>query len=111
MTLEQKIDLLLHRQIVLTKFTNARLERAMVSTGIEIGRGKCRAVILRLNQYDRNSTNATLQAVEQAYYGDSQSQEFELLRGVDSELIFCNDLSEVFVRAPEACNIQVLIYS
>ncbi len=81
-----------------------------LTQGVPIGMGKCRAVILRLNQYTRNDTGGGLQAVEAAYYGDDQSQEFELLRGVDSEIIFCTDLQEVFIRSAEACTVQILIY-
>ena len=113
MTTEQKIDLLLSRGITKTEFKIIRVA-VTPEVGITLGQGGnaigCKAVILRLNQYERNSTNGTLQGVEQMYYGDAQSQEFELLRGVDSELIFCNNLQEVFVRTPTACTVQILLY-
>ncbi len=109
LTIEQKLDLLLERGIKKTRFFTIPLA-VTNETGVEIGIGKCRAVILRLNKYTRNTTSGAVQAVETAYYGDAKSQEFELLSGIDSEILFCEDLSEVFVRTAEACNIQVLVY-
>ncbi len=109
MTNEQKLDLLLKRGLTKTSFRTIPVAVSQ-TVGKPIGLGECKAVILRLNNYTRNTTTGAVQAVETAYYGDEQTQEFELLRGIDSEIIFCEDLSEVFVRTAEACTIQVLVY-
>ncbi len=109
LTTEQKLDLLLERGITKTRFFTLPVAITL-ATGAEIGTGKCKAVILRLNKYTRNTTTGAVQAVETAYYGDAKSQEFELLSGIDSEIIFCEDLSEVFIRTAEACTVQVLVY-
>lgn len=80
--------------------------------GVPIGIGGCRAVRLYLNQYVRNSINATLAAQTQLYYGDSDSQEMELLRGQWSKLILCTNLNQVFIRNPFSTtgNVQVMVY-
>lgn len=46
------------------------------------------------------------------YWGDSQKQFYEVLRGERTAVIFCENLEEVFVRNPflDTVNIQVHIY-
>lgn len=109
MNLAEKIDILLANNLTQTEFSSIPVKASLI-TGTPIGLGACKAVILRLNLYERNSTKETVQAVEQIYYGDSTGQEFELLRGQDSEIIFCNALEDVFVRTPTDCIVQVLAY-
>lgn len=79
--------------------------------GIKIGEGKCKAVILKLNNFTRNNTAGLAITATYFYYGDSTEQERECLRGISSDLIFCTDLNQVYIRNPFAAtvNIQVLI--
>lgn len=124
MTLEQKIDLLLNRQITKTEFSSVTLQAATPDYGIPIGQGKCKAVILRYNQYERNSRTTLLESTH-IYYGDSNRQEFELISNeagnriapFNSEIIFCDNLEDVFVRAASnddfnkfPLTVQILIY-
>lgn len=90
---------------------------ANASKGIKLGNGGCKAVVLRLNQYARNTVTDTFGATKACFYiGDANRQEFEVLGGINSQVIFCNDLSEIWVRVPAAVtalgdvNIQVMIY-
>jgi hypothetical protein len=80
--------------------------------GTQISEGKCKAVILRLNRFTRNDTAGGEVAATYFYYGDSQKIERECLRGESSDIIFCTDLNQVYVRNPFATdiNIQILIY-
>jgi hypothetical protein len=111
LTIEQKIDILLDRQICHTRFTSVTVP-ADNTQGLPIGQGACKAVILKLNRYVFNSTNGTEQGVEQMYIGDAQAQDWELERGRSSDIIFCKDLNEVFVRVPsgEVALVQILMY-
>lgn len=82
--------------------------------GVKIGEGKCKAVILRLNNHESNV--ATVTSTLYFYYGDSKSQIFEVLKGENSDIIFCTDLRQVFVRIPVIAGweaqigIQVMVY-
>lgn len=85
--------------------------RPQVDKGQPIGAGNCIAVQLFVNPIDRNTQNAiTLQYP--VYYGDRSKQEIALEAGKYSELIFCKDLSEVYVRSPNgvAERVQILIH-
>jgi len=107
--IEQKIDLLLARQITKTRF--ATITVPVNDKGIPLGQGKCKAVVLHLNYYLLNG-NQNTQSMSYAggiYYGDSNQQTCELLFNTinaasnsintrSSNIIFCNDLSEVWVR-------------
>lgn len=94
-----------------TEFKTVIVRQTLIS-GVPVGIGGCRAIRLRLNQYERNSVNATNATQTQVYYGDSNAQEVELLRGTWSELIVCSDLNKVFVRNPfsTAANVQIMVY-
>jgi hypothetical protein len=111
LTLEQKIDVLLDRQICHTRFASVTVAPDN-QQGLPIGQGACKAVILKLNRYVFNSTDGTEQDVEQIYFGDARSQDWELERGKSSDIIFCKDLNEVCVRVPsgEIATVQILIY-
>lgn len=82
--------------------------------GIPIGKGACKAVILRLNKYRYNTKNVS--KVEYIYFGDSNAQQFELDIGEESQLIVCQDLSEIYVRTSvghwsnEVAEVSVLVY-
>lgn len=82
--------------------------------GIPIGTGACKGVILRLNTYRYNSK--TKSKVEYIYYGDSTAQQYELEIGKESQLILCQDLSEIYARTPvghwagEVAEVSVLVY-
>lgn len=125
MTLEEKIDLLLSRGITRTRFASINLDAAMLS-GVPLGQGKCKAVLLRANHY-QTYTASTVQGAATGlkfYYGDKNQQTVEYLLNPnttagntnqrDSQLIFCEDLQDVWVRfvdaAPETLEIQITIY-
>lgn len=83
-----------------------------LAQGVALGNGKCKAVILKFNSFVRNDTAGLAVAPTYIYFGDSQSTERELLRGVSSDVIFCNDLNEITIRNPFIADVQVqvLIY-
>jgi hypothetical protein len=113
MILEQKIDLLLTRDITHTQFGTISVPATALLKGVKIGQGKCRAVVLYLNSLALNTTTnaATAAILAQVYYGDSRSQFRELIRGQQSDIIFCTDLSQVYVRGNGTANkIQATIY-
>lgn len=72
--------------------------------------GKCKAVVIRLNKFEIDTDTEI--AVPAIYYGDAQRQQYELITGINSQIIFCDDLSEVFVRytGDEEVNGQIIIY-
>lgn len=100
-------------RITKTEFKSLPISQT-VSEGIPLSTagGKCKAVVLKFNTFARNDTAGLAVVPTYCYYGDSQAQDRELLRGVSSDIIFCDDLSEVFVRNPFAADItiQYLIY-
>lgn len=105
--------------ITQTEFFTVQLKASANVRGIPIGTGACKAVRLRVNVLVRNSQTATPIAANErlVYYGDRNSQEFELYAGdgvmftPSSELIICQDLSEVYIRSNGAANVvQVLKY-
>lgn len=113
-------------------FTRTRFSSVVVKVdnlqGVPVGMGKCKAIKIRPNQFVINSNN--LQAVtvqDRLYYGDSKQQTFEypLTVGADrlaganpfaSELIYCQDLSEVYLRVPATdggiaeLEVQIMIF-
>lgn len=129
--IEQKIDLLLARQITKTRF--ATITVPVNDKGTPLGQGKCKAVVLHLNFYVLNGSDTQQSggAGDEAggiYYGDSNQQTCELLLSStaqattnintrSSNIIFCNDLSEVWVRAKQtkagtavSFQLEVIIY-
>ena len=127
--IEQKIDLLLARQITKTRF--ATITVPVNNKGIQLGQGKCKAVVLHLNYYLANSINPqTVREAGGIYYGDSNQQTVELLLKTStangnppnintrsSNIIFCNDLSEIWVRGKQNSSggqtewqLEVIIY-
>lgn len=118
-----KIQALLNRGITRTEFFTLAVPYTP-DKGIPIGQGACKAVVLKVNALTRNDTNVF---VTHMYYGDSKGQERELIGACGtaaagdpitynfgaSEVIFCTDLSQVFVRHGLNGNIlqlQVLVY-
>lgn len=101
--------------------------------GQPIGNGGCKAVILTFNLLARNGTSVVANTYSNyinplnipyaIYYGDFNRQEHELLAGFNSPIIFCRDLSEVFVRQSQnmaaavtakglaAIELQIQLYS
>jgi hypothetical protein len=127
--IEQKIDLLLARQITKTRF--ATITVPVNDKGIPLGQGKCKAVVLHLNYYVLNNSDVFQNTDFNGsgiYYGDSNQQTCELLFNTTSQnaggintrssnIIFCNDLSEVWVRGkisdggePAGYQLEVIIY-
>jgi len=92
--------------------------------GFPIGNGKCKAVTLKVNALFRN-VNSNIYTVLGNFYGgciyvgDNNRQEYEVLAGIESPLIICNDLSEVWVRvgaemlaaSEKPLSIQVIVYA
>lgn len=123
-----------------TRFLTVPIATTLQS-GIALGQGKCGAVRLRLNCCLRNapdnfvtgSNNPTVPFF--VYFGDSQSQENELLAYISNSSddivmqanfgwtpkIYCENLEQVFIRYsgqansnsewPEIAYVQVMIYS
>ena len=99
--------------------------------GIAIGQGKCKAVRLRINALILNTVTGAGErsTLWQVYYGDSQSQNNELVAGVNpfggandailyqsewTPLIYCENLEDVFIRFPvlfgtDTAYVQVMI--
>lgn len=96
-------------QITKTRFINIPIAYTP-ERGIPIGQGECKAVRLRINAFQRNSIVAVSADPVIVYFGDSQSQENELiafyanaankafLQNDWSPEIKCTDLSQVFIR-------------
>lgn len=89
---------------------NNQMPKQLASTG------KVKAVVLRLNEYVLNTETQT--DAPYFYWSNSaKSQTFEVLRGVNSQVIFCTDLSQVWIRYPvlsgrdESITIRVMVYS
>ena len=116
MDTSKKLNLLLMNNITRTQFASVNLPATAGAKGLpvgDIGGGKCIAVILRINLAVLDSLTATAIPTNQtlAYYGDARGQFFELRAGVNSEIIFCKDLSEVYIRGIGiATTVQILIY-
>lgn len=115
MNVSEQLDLLLiaKRTMLRTDFLTVTIPATALKRGLPIGDGKCLAVVLYLNSLAHNTVTNTATAANlaQIYYGDARSQERELIRGQQSDIIFCKDLSEVYVRGNGVENhIQVLIY-
>lgn len=80
-----------------------------LAQGMKIGEGKCKAVVLRLNRFTRNNIAGVEVAATYFYYGDSQKIERECLRGESTDIIFCTNLDQVWVRNPFAADINIQI--
>lgn len=72
--------------------------------GKPIGFGKCKAVRFQVPQFLRNSTVASSNPLLGIYYGDEQSQEWELLRGAvtNTSLIVTDRLEKIYIRSQHA---------
>lgn len=108
----------LHQGLTLTAVKNIPLKAGDIGKAISVAGGACKAVILQLNKYALNTTDVL--KTEYFYFGDALSQNFEVIRGFPSQLIFCENLSQVFLRYPDLVNsvgweeniiIQVLVYT
>jgi hypothetical protein len=91
-----------------TKFLSVSIPPSN-SVGMAIAEGNCKAIRLHFNQYERNSTNATQVTESQIYYGDSNTQEVELLRGQTSHVIVTDRLEYIHVRNPYPDDVWVQI--
>lgn len=105
---------LLHEMnIVTTQIKTIVIPATSDLIGMPLGIGKCSAVVLYLNRYVYNTTTATEIPANQRiiYYGDKESQARELIAGLQSDIIFCKDLSDVYIRNNGVENvIQATIY-
>lgn len=118
------LNLMLARGIYRTQFESVVVPSDN-TRGIQIGEGKCIAVILHLNRYIYNYPAVTEIAntdgvytdlvlgqsgetgrngVLYVYYGDRNKQQRELAAGETSPILFCEDLSEIYVKAPTFVN-------
>ena len=111
---QEKIDLMESRGIVATDFATVTIPLTAVKSGMPIGIGACKAVQLYINLYELNTDK--LEEVDDnlqiLYYGSANGQFRELIAGRISDLIFCEDLQDVYVRGNGIAdnNIQVTIY-
>ena len=114
--------------ITRTSFFNIPLTAPMAS-GVPIGKGSCKAVRLKLNNFEIGTTE-TIQASgiksSRILYGDARQQTAELPLFVDpaggsngyvhwTPKIYCTDLEQVYVMAPDnsttnTLTVQVMIY-
>lgn len=81
-------------------FTTIPLEVGQTKIGTPLGQGKCKAVRLRLNNYDRNTENKV--TIEYIYYGDAKAQEMELRLDTTSHLIITDNLNKIYIRNPKS---------
>lgn len=78
-------------------------------------KGMCKAVVLRLNEYDINTETQT--DAPYFYVGDKTFQTIEVLRGINSQVFFIDDLSEIYLRYPvlngraTSITVRVMIYN
>ena len=99
-------------EITDTVFGSKSFEANATNDGVSLGQGKCKAVRLQLPKYDIYTSNVSTDLV--VWYGDANQQPFELLQNANNtsgELIFCNDLSEVFILTNVACIVNYIIYN
>lgn len=100
------------RLVTRTRFTTIKIP-VNNTKGLSLGQGSCIGVKLQLPANTLNTEVAN--PVPYVYFGDSSEQQFELLAGEVSPTIYCEDLSQVFVRCPAFDEItdvmiEVLIY-
>lgn len=111
LTLDEKLDLLLSRGLTRTRFSSV-IVKSDINRGVPIGQGKCKAVILKANHFLTYETDPQLISNSgKFYYGDQQQQTKEYLVNTNtvagdtntksSEIIFCKDLKDVWVRVCE----------
>jgi hypothetical protein len=104
---------LVARQIAKTQFATIKLPSTALAQGIPLGQGKCIGVILYVNSLVLNTATKTATAnnLNQIYYGDNQKQFRELVAGQPSDILFCTDLEQIFIRGNGVENhVQVTIY-
>lgn len=86
--------------------------KANLRTPKRLGQGQCKAVRLLLPRYLADLV--TDQPVLVVRYGDNLQQVRELMRNVNnnpSDLIICNDLSDIYILAATEVDISVIIYN
>jgi hypothetical protein len=110
-------------EFIKTEFKLVPVQNA--SLGVPLGLGKCKAVRLKLNAFPLDDGSNYVALPNYIYYGDAQSQQIELMatdlantsaQDGYSPLIYCRDLSEVFIRYntgqnPVTVYLNVLVYS
>lgn len=95
------LNLMLARGIYRTQFESVPVPFNNLR-GVQIGEGKCIAVILHLNAFHFNDAELGDAGGFCIYYGDRNKQQRELQSGNSSPILFVNDLSEIYVRAATA---------
>lgn len=81
--------------------------------GKPIGDGKCLGVIIKNNAYILNGAALTnIPASERfLYVGDMSGQFWQLVSNSSTDLILCEDLSEIYVRSPSTnARVQLQIF-
>lgn len=111
--MENEQLLLLLRNAGITKTTQVtKIIQPNKSQGVPLGFQKCKAVILRMNNYVFGTN--TVNTANYFYWGNQDKQRNEVLRGVNSIVIFCENANEIFVNIPEVVEttveIEVSIY-
>lgn len=107
----QDFDTLKNLDVTVTSYAVCNV-KANLRTPKRLGQGKCKAVRLLLPRYLADL--ATDQPVLVVRYGDNLQQVRELMRNVNnnpSDLIICNDLSDVYILAATEVDISVIIYN
>lgn len=107
---EQILLSLLERLGITKTETHSILIKANTQVGVTLGEGACKAVVLRLNNFNLNLTSVT--TATHFYWGDNQQQDNEVLRGINSQIIFCTDQNQVKIRCQFDVDtfIQVMVY-
>ena len=107
----QDFETLKNLNVTITSYAICNV-KANLRTPKRLGQGECKAIRLLLPRYLADMT--TDQTVLVVRYGDNLQQPRELLRNTNnnpSDLIICNDLSDVYILAASEVDISVIIYN
>lgn len=114
---DEKVNLWLSRQFCATQFATIRIPTSD-TIGKPLGQGRCAAVVIQQPNGVLNNVLAP-NGTNQCYIGDADNQTWVLTpnSAYPSPVIFCRDLSEVYIRTPIAQNapnaypfVNVIVY-
>ena len=99
---------------VKTRFISVAVPASALLKGIPLGQGKCVGVTVYLNTFVFNTQTLASTPANQGvlYLGDATQQRMEVIRGQQQpNIIFANDLSEIYIRGVGVANeLQVIVY-